>query len=222
MFDAHRHTSSDGVCNQDALYATSDPGQWHTDPSGAAVLCLGALAKAPLPDPSLLYDRLKADANLQIGEVGLDRRYGGYEEQRTFLMEALTIAWELGRSISLHCVRADGDLLTILRSRARTLPVTLWHGCTASSESRREASRLGLIISYGPRLYQSRIAKEGAGLLAVNWVLESDWEGQEALYRPFFIQHIRSFSRLTGLSEENVIENSRAKRAILTNPSSHR
>ena len=80
-----------------------------------------------------------------------------------------------------------------------------------------EAGRLGVIISYGPRLYSSKIGREGSALLATEWVLESDWEGEEALYAPFLEEHIRSFARLTGLSEESVVENNRAKRAILTN-----
>ncbi|HPZ15228.1 MAG TPA: TatD family hydrolase [Sphaerochaeta sp.] len=217
MFDAHRHISSDGHCDQDALYATSTTKEWDTVPTGMAVLSLGALASGQLPPPSLLYDRLKADPRLQIGEVGLDRRFPDLGGQRRFLEEVLAIGWELGRSVSLHCVRADGELLALLAARKGHLPPLIWHGCTASRESRMEAGRLGVIISYGPRLYSSKIGREGSALLATEWVLESDWEGEEALYAPFLEEHIRSFARLTGLSEESVVENNRAKRAILTN-----
>jgi TatD DNase family protein len=221
MFDAHRHLPTSQTATANALYATSSIDEWGAPVGPDSALSLGALASSPLPDPALLYDRLSANQYLQIGEVGLDRRYADLDGQKEFLRSVLTIGWELGRGVSLHCVRADGYLIEILRERKTQLPVLLWHGCTASREIRSEASSLGVIISYGPNLYRSKIAAEAAGLIEGEWALESDWEGDEEQYHSTLYEHAATFARLTGLSVESVVRNNDEKRAILTHlPSS--
>lgn len=216
MFDAHRHISSDGFCDQNALYATSRASEWDITPTGEAVLSLGALASEKLPDVDAIYDRLEQNPALQIGEVGLDRRFDDLGEQRNFLEDMLMMGYALDRSVSIHCVHADGTLLDLLKEHKRHLPPILWHGCTASRESRMRAARMGVIISYGPRVFESKIAREGAGLIATPWAVESDWEGPEADYLPFWEQHLASFALLTGVSRERILENNRATRTILT------
>ena len=216
MFDAHRHISSDGFCDQNALYATSRASEWDITPTGEAVLSLGALGSEKLPDVDAIYDRLEQNPALQIGEVGLDRRFDDLAEQRNFLEDMLMMGFALDRSVSIHCVHADGTLLDLLKEHKRHLPPILWHGCTASRESRLRAARMGVIISYGPRIFESKIAREGAGLIATPWAVESDWEGPEADYLPFWEQHLTSFALLTGVSRERIVENSRATRTILT------
>jgi len=216
MFDVHRHISSDGFCDQDALYATSRVGEWDTVPAGMAVLSIGALSSEKLPDVDLVYDRLEQNPSLQIGEVGLDRRFDDLYAQRCFLEDMLMMGFALNRSVSIHCVHADGTLLDLLKEHKRQLPPILWHGCTASRESRLRAARMGVIISYGPRVFESRIAKEGAALVETPWAVESDWEGPEAGYRPFWEQQIDAFARLAGVSRDQIMENNRAARTILT------
>lgn len=216
MFDVHRHISSDGFCDGDALYATSRVSEWDIVPKGDAVLSIGALASEKLPDVDVIYDRLKQNPALQIGEVGLDRRFAAFDSQRSFLEDMLMMGYALDRSVSIHCVHADGELLQVLKDHKGHLPPVLWHGCTASRESRMRASRMGVIISYGPRVFGSKIAREGALLVATPWAVESDWEGPEADYLPFWEQHLTSFALLTGVSRERIVENNRAARAILT------
>jgi TatD DNase family protein len=224
VFDAHRHFDLSSGATSDALYATSTLDEWQyaQQQPKKAVCSLGLLPSSPLIDPALLYERLVAFPHLQIGEVGLDRRFDDLENQKQFLDAVLEIGYQLGRSVSLHCVRADGHLLDLLRSRKSRLPVMLWHGCTASSEVRTEAIRLGVLISYGPTLYRSNIAKDPHSLIAHPWVLESDWEGPEEEYMSTFNAHIKSFALLTGLSEESVVRNNDEKRAVLTNQSTPR
>ncbi|MDX9915769.1 MAG: TatD family hydrolase [Sphaerochaeta sp.] len=216
MFDVHRHISSDGFCDQNALYATSRVSEWDQVAAGEAVLSIGALGSEKLPNVDLVYDRLKQHPKLQIGEVGLDRRFDDFDDQRAFLEDMLMMGFALDRSVSVHCVWADGELLQVLKDHKGHLPVVLWHGCTASRESRMKAARMGVILSYGPRIYESKIAKEGAGLIATPWALESDWEGPEADYLPFLEQHVASFGRLVGLDVAQVVEHNDGLRTILT------
>ena len=216
MFDANRHISIDCFCDHNDLYATSRAREWDITPTGEAVLSLGALGSEKLPDVDAIYDRLEQNPALQIGEVGLDRRFDDLAEQRNFLEDMLMMGFALDRSVSIHCVHADGTLLDLLKEHKRHLPPILWHGCTASRESRLRAARMGVIISYGPRIFESKIAREGAGLIATPWAVESDWEGPEADYLPFWEQHLTSFALLTGVSRERIVENSRATRTILT------
>ena len=163
--------------------------------------------------PTSMWSDHQQNPALQIGEVGLDRRFAAFDSQRSFLEDMLMMGYALDRSVSIHCVHADGELLQVLKDHKGHLPPVLWHGCTASRESRMRASRMGVIISYGPRVFGSKIAREGALLVATPWAVESDWEGPEADYLPFWEQHLTSFALLTGGTHRG---EQPCRRAILT------
>lgn len=219
MFDAHRHLSSDTSSFANAIYATASIGQWQQAAALSTSVCIGAgaLANEPLPTAEDLYSHLVAHPALQVGEVGLDRRYPDSEAQEHFLCDAIKIASELDRLLILHVVRRDGRAIELLRSFGSTLPRVLWHGCTASVESRKILAQLGVIVSYGPTLFESAIARDPATLCVGQWVLESDWEAlDEQPYTAFYTKHVHAFAALTGLSVERVVKNNDAIRAILT------
>lgn len=218
MFDAHRHLPCSTPIHADALYATSTQGEWQ-DLFSLPVPCLkgvGVLGKELLPVFPLMEDLLFEHADVQIAEVGLDKRMGDREEQQTFLIEVLALAYKLKRSVSLHCVQSDGMLLSLLESRRSHLPQLLWHGCTLSWESAKRAADLGIILSFGPSLFGAGLARRGKELLALPYALETDFTGSdEHQYAAVLTQQYRNFALLTGASEQALIRNNDEIRTIL-------
>jgi Tat protein secretion system quality control protein TatD with DNase activity len=71
-----------------------------------------------------LRDQLRSKPNVHVGEIGLDKaklvghgeeKVRAWAQQVMVFKEQLTIAAELGRAVSVHCVRAFGELLGILK-----------------------------------------------------------------------------------------------------------
>ncbi len=217
MFDAHRHIS-DCEATENALYATSSPSEWPSLLSlgSSAVGGIGILPSEFPGDPDAVYEMLVSHPDLQIAEVGLDRRYPNRETQRTFLAQMLHMGFELGRSVSLHCVRENGLLLTVLRNERKYLPPLLWHGCTASFETIAEAVRYQVIPSYGPNIYKSNLRSRIQQILELPFALETDFTGFERDYAQLFANHIAAFCSLSGYSEEQLENHNDEIRTILT------
>ncbi|NCC66404.1 MAG: hypothetical protein EOM15_17345, partial [Spirochaetia bacterium] len=200
------------------------PGRGRSAPSGAGTgnkppgfAGIGALPNHILPPIELVQDMLIKHPSYQIAEVGLDRRFGNIEQQKQFLEAVLQVAYRYMRSVSLHCVHADEILLSLLRNRKHTLPPLLWHGFTSSYETALKASRLNVILSYGPRLYKSKLANEGKRLITIPYALETDYDHpQEAQYTEVMEQHIYNFCSLCSTTEEHLIRNNDETRTILT------
>lgn len=91
-----------------------------------------------------------------IGETGLDRccRTDPGKQEQIFLAQLL-MASELQRPLVIHCVKAWGRLLEILKRFAGPLPPIMFHSFSGSSETMRQLIRLGGFISYSCRLATS-------------------------------------------------------------------
>ncbi|HAR63384.1 MAG TPA: hypothetical protein DF296_04470 [Candidatus Margulisbacteria bacterium] len=95
-----------------------------------------------------------ADVPSGIGEIGLDRspRAGAYyERQKSIFALQLDIATELHKPFVLHCVRAWGDILDILRARDFGGVPFMVHGFQGSVEVARALLDLGAYVSFSPR-----------------------------------------------------------------------
>ncbi len=118
---------------------------------------------------------LRTHPDLQVGEVGLDRRYQDIvplEKQREFLAAVLDISFTHSRSVS--CENIFFEVLTGQRSR---LPRLLWHGFTSSVETAQRFTALGGILSLGPSLWRPglRLIERLKELRDVPFVIETDW-----------------------------------------------
>ncbi len=213
MFDAHRHLGQS--YRENALYATSSHVEWAEllQLNEPAIAGVGALGDTPLPSIEEFETILHAQPGFQVAEVGLDRRFEAMVDQERFLRDILSLAWSLSRSVTLHCVNEDGRMLKLLRSMRPNLPVLLWHGFTGSWETAREASKMGVILSYGQRLYRSKLAKEGEKLIGIPYALETDFQGGE--YQMLFTSHARKFSKLCNCTIDTLIRNNDETRTIL-------
>lgn len=85
-----------------------------------------------------------------IGECGLDfaraRDVAGRELQVEVLRAHLDLARDTGLPLTLHCVRAHGPLLELLR--ARPLPPSVLHAFSGSAEVGHELTRRGHYLAF--------------------------------------------------------------------------
>ena len=170
-FHSHFYTADSIVCNADA----SEPAQ-----NPALLKCAGLLPDLWTPErQNQLFDLLNTDESLQLGEVGLDKRFEGIlpmDQQVAVLRQELEFAISKDRSISLHCVHATKPMLDILKElRFRPYSI-LWHGFTGSPETAAILGKLKVLISIGPRF-----SGEISELLKVSpfIVPETDYEGSD-------------------------------------------
>lgn len=170
-FHSHHEAPYSITCNADA----SEPSR-----STALLTCAGLLPQLWTHErQQQLFDLLDSRTDLQMGEIGLDRRFEDslpMERQTAILKEELAFAIARGRCISLHCVRATKPMLDILSGLKYRPYSILWHGFTGSPETAAELKRLKVILSIGPRF-----AGNLDDLLDANpfIVPETDYEGSD-------------------------------------------
>jgi TatD DNase family protein len=170
MFDAHCHLPVlvDGV----GIVNTSKRDEWQdlaTLPS-SFVPSVGLLPPYTDTDIASFFRFLDGHPGYAIGEVGLDRRFPDRERQEKFLGETIAYATREKRLVTLHCVREDGAMLSLLDGQTRFL----WHGYTGSVESAREAVRKGVTLSLGMRVEKSRLWDRLDEIADIPFLLESD------------------------------------------------
>ena len=84
-----------------------------------------------------------------IGEIGLDSTRSEQRLQAEIFTAQLRLARELGRGVILHCVRAAGEMLALLKKHAPNLPFALLHSPNISEHEWRGFERLGVSVSIG-------------------------------------------------------------------------
>ena len=104
-----------------------------------------------------LRDHLRETPGSAIGEIGLDKQWRPpglgvvqYEAQLKVFKAQLNLAAELALPVSIHCVRAQGDLQAILSAAPRLPPTLYLH---AFGGRRGTVEQLVKAKGYGGRLY---------------------------------------------------------------------
>lgn len=170
MFDAHCHLPNN---KRKAIICTSKSEEY--DQAILNEASIGLLPPFCEADKILFLGVLEQNPTLNIGEVGLDKRYPNMSEQIAFLKEALQIAKKSNRLVSLHLVQVTQTALTLIEEYA---PLKLiWHGFCGSFETAKRFNQLGGLISLGHRSVKS---KDFERLLTLDFLLESDLpQGEE-------------------------------------------
>ncbi len=122
---------------------------------------------------------LAAENAVAIGEIGLDGQLdfppAGVQEKA--FRGQLRLARETGLPVVLHCRKATGRLLEILREEGAGECGGIWHGFSGSRETAAAAIELGFALAFGGPLTwpDARRAPEVLKMLPAEWiVLESD------------------------------------------------
>ena len=121
-----------------------------------------------------MRQQLLADPRAGIGEVGLDRwivdgvkpddpriagmRVASIEEQGEVFAAQLSLAAELNRAVSIHCVQAWGKLLEILKATPRPSRGFLLHGYAGPAEMLADFTALGAFYSFNIQLVEPKHA----------------------------------------------------------------
>ena len=109
-----------------------------------------------------------------IGEIGLDYRYGGRDVQREVFISQLRTAKEYSLPVCIHCVRAWGDMMSILREHR---PAGVMHGFSGSAEVLHEVLALGMYVGFNGSSTNPRNKKALAAIKEVpldRLLLETD------------------------------------------------
>lgn len=99
-----------------------------------------------------LKEALEATPSAAVGEIGLDKGSHGKEIDFTVQVEIfrqqLELAKQLKRPASVHCVRAFGDLLPIMKSVGPFPAGVILHSYLGSAEMVPEFAKLGAYFSF--------------------------------------------------------------------------
>ncbi len=122
---------------------------------------------------------LAADNAVAVGEIGLDGQldFPPSTVQEKAFRGQLRLARESGLPVVLHCRKATGRLLEILREEGAVEHGGIWHGFTGSRETAEAAIGLGFALSFGGPLTWpgARRSPEVLKILPAEWiVIESD------------------------------------------------
>ncbi len=118
-------------------------------------------------------------AVVAVGEIGLDAIIDApaLDVQERALRGQLRLAVATGKPVLIHCRRATGRLLDILRDEGAERVGGIFHGFSGSRETALAAIGLGFAIGFGgPLTYpNARRAPEVLGILPEEWlVIETD------------------------------------------------
>lgn len=101
---------------------------------------------------------LDAHPGSSVGEIGLDRWITphNFPDQETVFLEQLQLAADRNRAASIHCLKAWGRLLELLRSHARPARGFLLHSYGGSWEMAQSLLELGASFSFAGYFLQAR------------------------------------------------------------------
>lgn len=110
-----------------------------------------------------LKNYLNRFPHAMIGECGLDRwmKSPNLEDQHQVFQEQMNLALSLNRSVTIHCLKSWGPLMSELRNFPR-LPRFLLHSFGGSLEIGKEAAHMGAYFSFSGYFLQTRKAKTRA------------------------------------------------------------
>ncbi|KAK6124418.1 hypothetical protein DH2020_041838 [Rehmannia glutinosa] len=118
-----------------------------------------------------LKEFLESTPAAAVGEIGLDKGSFGkqidFTDQVEIFRQQLQLAKELKKPASVHCVRAFGDLLEILKSMGPFPSGVILHSYLGSAEMVPQLSELGAYFSFSGFLMSMKESKAKKMLKAV-------------------------------------------------------
>jgi TatD DNase family protein len=103
-----------------------------------------------------------------VGEIGLDRHIEPRDEslQEEAFRAQLSLAAELGRPVTIHCVQAWGWIMEILRTQRPLPEKMLFHSYGGSAEIIRPLAEMGGYFSYAGSLLREQAVNRRKALAA--------------------------------------------------------
>lgn len=111
-------------------------------------------AKADAEDLARLGRELESGSVQAVGEIGLDfARPVDRRLQECLFSAQLALARRCGLPVVIHCVRAFGPTMRLLREQEPR--AVIFHGFIGSPEQARQALERGYFLSFGERTFAS-------------------------------------------------------------------
>ena len=213
LIDFHCH-----LVSINAIYCTAQP-QKLQENNECLLYCQGLLPQYwTAQRQEFLLQNLKKPF-LQLGEVGLDKRYEkqvSLQVQEENLLTLLATASKLDKIVTLHSVKTTERTIKILNQVQSKPWKVIWHGFTGSLETAKFLYKMGIFISIGPR-YKLENLKELAKVHP-NFVLETDYEGtDQTQYNTLLQSHYQNCAKQLGWDVEDLKEHCYGQAKTLTN-----
>lgn len=120
---------------------------------------------------TILRQYFESTPTAAVGEIGLDKGSRGkeidFDVQVEVFRKQLELAKELKRPASVHCVRAFGDLLDVMKATGPFPDGVILHSYLGSAEMVPELARLGAYFSFSGFLMSMKSPKAKKMLKAV-------------------------------------------------------
>lgn len=235
LFDFHRHFTTSKK-RDDAFYCTSSLDEWLDN---GEFYSLGLLLSDKIylsEDISAITRKLEklliGNPNAQIGEIGLDKRFGQSDLQKAFLVDCINLSHKYNRILSIHCVKSYDSLISILKyieiqeekETKRTgkifyRPLTILHGFTSSLEIANLLKKHNIIISINPKFLRTKFFTRILEFDRLGFLIESDWDDiSDSGYEEYFDDFI---NELDQCNLKNFKDINNEYRTVLTNFSSN-
>jgi TatD DNase family protein len=119
---------------------------------------------------SSLEELLHSNPQLAIGEIGLDHALEAYNEieQMTVFTEQLQLARKMKRPVSMHCRKAWGSLMALLRSGQISPTGLVIHSYSGPVELVKELESYGIMLSFSGSITYKRNHRGRAAAIAVS------------------------------------------------------
>ena len=118
----------------------------------------------------ILVSFLKATPGAGVGEIGLDHALDAstFGDQESVFFQQLAIAAEYGRPVTIHCGRAFGRLLEIIKGRGGVFQGGIVHSYSGPPDLVKTVEGFGLSVSFSGSITFPGSKKARASVTAVS------------------------------------------------------
>lgn len=152
----------------------------------------------------VMQDLLLQNPQIQIGEIGLDKKYPDTDIQINFFVQQLQIAHNLGRGISIHIIGMWDKLFEFLKTYENKLPkYIILHSYNGPIQNMNKISeKYNLYFSFSPRNLKSKKFAQYLTKLPVTRILaESDADKPNLV-----VNVVDAMAKILNLEHENLAD----------------
>ncbi len=213
--DAHCHILTSTLIPTECLGIIScatNMSEWDKmigEPSDTIFTCIGIhpwnINNLPRGWEQDMYDLLKQNQHIMVGEIGLDKYHPDMENQETIFIQQMQIAEQINRPIHIHCVGAWDKILHIFRTN-KMPPLVVAHAFNGPIDIiQKLAQDYNMYFSYSVPHDDGKSIERIAATPLGRLLVESDaYDVQTA--QGTVQQTLEKFSTILGLSPDEISE----------------
>jgi len=216
LVDFHSH-----IKTPNSIYCTAFPSLDISFGEKSSIMHCEGLLPQYWKDENLtkLLELLK-DPNIQLGEVGIDKRFVqliSLDKQFVNLTTMLQYAKIHKKKVTIHSVQATEITIKAIKEVSLEPFSILWHNFIGSKETAKQLEKLGVIISISPRFHGDIKAICEANPA---WALETDFEGSNIIQYNSILEKLYStVANSLSITLEEVKEHCNGQAKAFTNKS---